>query len=273
MIKPMIYKRSPSLDSRYVVGTRVDATSYEEATRHILDWAKAQESHYICAANVHMLMEAYDNSGFAQVVNHAAIVAPDGMPLVWALGALGVKQVSRVYGPTLTLHVCEGAAQEGISIGLYGGTEESLAAFTAFLNRKFPTLQIVCQIAPPFHALSPAEDHHYTTQIQQSGAQILLVGIGCPKQELWMSQHQGRISAVMLGVGAAFDFHSGRVRQAPVWFQKIGMEWMFRLIMEPRRLWKRYFKHNPRFLLFFAWQWLTTLSTLVHPQKGKDYYS
>jgi N-acetylglucosaminyldiphosphoundecaprenol N-acetyl-beta-D-mannosaminyltransferase len=273
MIKPMIDKGSPSSGSRYVVGTRVDATSYEEATQHILDWAKAQESHYICAANVHMLMEAYDNSGFAQVVNHAAIVTPDGMPLVWALGALGVKQVSRVYGPTLTLHVCEGAAQEGIPIGLYGGTEESLAAFTAFLNQKFPTLQIVCQIAPPFHALSPAEDHHYTTQIQQSGAQILLVGIGCPKQELWMSQHQGRISAVMLGVGAAFDFHSGRVRQAPVWFQRIGMEWMFRLIMEPRRLWKRYFKHNPRFLLFFAWQWLTTLSTLIRPQKGKDYYS
>jgi N-acetylglucosaminyldiphosphoundecaprenol N-acetyl-beta-D-mannosaminyltransferase len=273
MIKPVMNQRTATPGSRYVVGTRVDATSYEEATQQILRWAKAQESHYVCAANVHMLMEAYDNSGFAQVVNHAALVTPDGMPLVWALGALGVKKVSRVYGPTLTLHVCEGAAQQGIPIGLYGGTEESLAAFTAFLKRKFPGIQIVCQIAPPFRTLTSEEDFNYTAQIQQSGAKILLVGIGCPKQEVWMSQHQGRIVAVMLGVGAAFDFHSGRVRQAPAWFQKIGMEWMFRLIMEPRRLWKRYFKHNPRFLLFFAWQWLTSLSTLTRDRKGEDYYS
>lgn len=259
MIKPAISKGKPAVGYRYIIGTRIDATSYEEATQNILSWAEAEKSAYVCAANVHMLMEAYDNSAFAQIVNQADLVTPDGMPLVWALNALGVKNASRVYGPTLTLHVCEGAERRGIPIGLYGGTQESLDAFIVFLKQRFPSLQIACQISPPFRVLTPAEDIAYTNQIRESKARILLAGIGCPKQELWMSQHQSQISAVMLGVGAAFDFHSGRVKQAPVYLQNIGMEWMFRLVMEPRRLWKRYFKHNPRFLIFFAWQWLTSL--------------
>jgi N-acetylglucosaminyldiphosphoundecaprenol N-acetyl-beta-D-mannosaminyltransferase len=257
-----------SLGCRYVVGTRVDATSYEEATQAILQWAEAEKSAYICVANVHMLMEAHDNSGFARVVNHAALVTPDGMPLVWALGVLGVKKASRVYGPTLALHVCEGAAQRGIPIGLYGGTSESIESFTMFLKQSFPTLQIACQISPPFRPLTPEEDREYTAQICHSGCRILLVGIGCPKQELWMSQHQDQISAVMLGVGAAFDFHSGRIKQAPDWLQKMGMEWIFRLIMEPKRLWKRYVKHNPRFLFFFAWQWFTSLLSAFNHREG-----
>jgi N-acetylglucosaminyldiphosphoundecaprenol N-acetyl-beta-D-mannosaminyltransferase len=203
-------------------------------------------------------MEVYDNPAFASVVNSAALVTPDGMPLVWALTALGVKNASRVYGPTLTLYVCEAAAKAGIPIGLYGGTSESLGAFVKFLHQRFPDLQIACKISPPFRPLTPEEDDAYTQQIVESGARILFVGIGCPRQELWMAAHKNRIPAVTLGVGAAFDFHSGRVKQAPSWMQKRGMEWLFRLIMEPKRLWKRYFKHNPRFLLFFMMQWLAS---------------
>ena len=258
------------LENRYILGMRVDATSYEDATQRIVAWAQTRESKYVCISNVHMTMETYDNPTFARLVNDAALVTPDGMPLVLGLRALGVKNASRVYGPTLTLHVCEAAAQMGIKIGLYGGTPESLAAFVEFLQKRFPGIQIACQIAPPFRPLTPEEDAAYTQEIVESGAEILFVGIGCPRQEFWMKAHHNQIPAVMLGVGAAFDFHSGRVKQAPSWMQKISMEWLFRLAMEPKRLWKRYFLHNPRFVLFFLVQWLANLFGLEFFAHQKD---
>lgn len=247
--------RSP-LEHRHIVGMRVDATSYQDATDRILAWAATKTGKYVCASNVHMAMETYDRPTFAQVVNQADLVTPDGMPLVWGLRALGIAHATRVCGPTLTLTVCEAAAQQNVPIALYGGTPESLAAFTNFLVAKFPNIEIACQISPPFRELTPAEDAAYTQQIVDSQAQILFVGIGCPRQELWMAAHQDRIPAVMLGVGAAFDFHSGRIKQAPTWMQQVGLEWLFRLLMEPRRLWKRYFKHNPRFVFLFLMQLL-----------------
>jgi N-acetylglucosaminyldiphosphoundecaprenol N-acetyl-beta-D-mannosaminyltransferase len=239
-----------------ILGMRVDSTSYEDATQRILKWAKEKKSCYVCVANVHMTMESYDSSKFSRIVNNSALVTPDGMPLVWGLKAFGAKNSSRVYGPTLTLHICEAAAKQNIPIGLYGGTSESLESFVNFLRTSFPNIQIVCQISPPFRNLTIEEDTAYTQEIIDSGAQILFVGIGCPKQEFWMAQHDGLIPAVMLGVGAAFDFHSGRVKQAPSWMQKIGLEWLFRLSREPKRLWKRYILHNPRFIFLFLVQWL-----------------
>jgi N-acetylglucosaminyldiphosphoundecaprenol N-acetyl-beta-D-mannosaminyltransferase len=256
-MKPTSYKATP-LEHRYILRMRVDATSYEDATQRVLAWAQAGESCYVCAANVHMTMEVYDSPEFANVVNNSALVTPDGMPLVWALRALGIKNASRIYGPTLTLHVCKAAACEGVPIGLYGGKSESLAAFAEFLQKRFPGIQIPCQILPPFRPLTPEENAAYTQQIVDSGARIILVGIGCPRQEFWMAAHKDCIPAVMLGVGAAFDIHSGRVKQAPSWMQKSGLEWLFRLFMEPKRLWKRYFKHNPRFVLFFLMQWIAS---------------
>jgi N-acetylglucosaminyldiphosphoundecaprenol N-acetyl-beta-D-mannosaminyltransferase len=251
---PSDSKEVSMLAYRHIVGMRVDITNYQDATNKILNWAQQHESKSVFASNVHMTMETYDDPKFAQIVNSADLVTPDGMPLVWALRALGIKDASRVYGPTLTLDVCQAAATNGISIALYGGTAESLVAFTDFLRNRFPSIKIVCQISPPFRPLIKDEDADYTRQIVESGAQIVFVGIGCPRQEIWIAEHQGHIPAVMLGVGAAFDFHSGRVRQAPQLMQKIGLEWLFRLIMEPKRLWKRYFKHNPRFILFFLVQ-------------------
>ncbi len=235
---------------------RTHATSYAAATRQVLDWAHERSPRYVCVANVHMAMETHDDPAFREVVNRADLVTPDGMPLVWSLRALGLKRASRVYGPTLTLHVCEGAAREGVPVALYGGTPESLQDFTALLRSRYPGIQVVCQIAPPFRALTPDEDERYTRELQQSGAAIVFVGIGCPKQERWMAAHTGRLSAVLLGVGAAFDFHSGRVKQAPAVMQRSGLEWLFRLAMEPKRLWKRYTRHNPRFV------WLITRQLL-----------
>jgi N-acetylglucosaminyldiphosphoundecaprenol N-acetyl-beta-D-mannosaminyltransferase len=237
--------------AHHIVGMRVDATSYVEATARVLAWARGGESRYVCAATVHMVMEGYDAPAYQATVNGADLVTPDGMPLVWALRRLGVTGQQRVYGPDLALAVCEAAAATGIPVGLYGGTDEALAALQTVYRQRFPELQIAYAWSPPFRALSAEEDAAAVDEINRSGARILLVGLGCPKQEQWMAAHRGRVRAVMLGVGAAFDFHSGRVRQAPRWMQGAGLEWLFRLVMEPRRLWRRYFKHNPRFVWLF----------------------
>jgi len=204
-------------------------------------------------------MEAFDSPEFRRVVNGADLVTPDGRPLVWALRSLGVKEATQVRGTDLTTRVVERAAREGLPIGLYGGTPELLETFAGILESRYPGVRVVCRIAPPFRPRTPEEDENVTREIRSSGARILFVGIGCPKQERWMEAHKERIPAVMLGVGAAFDFHTGRVRQAPGWMQVAGLEWLFRLLMDPKRLWKRYARHNPRFVALFSLQFLVSL--------------
>ena len=243
-----------SLRSRGVLGMRVDATSYEDAARRVILWARERRSAYVCVSTVHMVMEAFDSASFRGIVNGADLVTPDGKPLVWALKGLGVKGASQVRGTDLTSYVVERAAREGMPVGLYGGTPELLDALVEILQKRYPLLEVACKIAPPFRPLTPEEDEKVTREIVASGARVLLVGIGCPKQERWMVEHKDRIPAVMLGVGAAFDFHTGRVRQAPRWMQATGLEWAFRLAMDPRRLWKRYARHNPRFVAMFLLQ-------------------
>src|SRR5215218_4909360 len=191
-----------SLVSRSVLNTRVDATSYEDASQRVVRWAGEGRSAYVCVAATHLIMEAHDSAALRQGVNGADLVTPDGRPLVWALKALGVKDASQVRGTDLMTHVVERAARENVPIGLYGGTPESLESFVRILKASYPDLRIACQIAPPFRALTPEEDKMVTKEITASGARILFVGIGCPKQERWMAAHKGRIPAIMLGVGA-----------------------------------------------------------------------
>lgn len=242
------------MEHRYILGLRVDATNFKEATRLVLEWARKGESQYVCAANVHMVMEAYDSNTFQRVVNGAGLVVPDGMPLAWGLKMLGVKSQKRINGPELMLQVCEAAASEHVPVGFYGGSPDTLEKLIKKLRMRFPKLTVAYYYSPPYRPLTPAEDADVVKQITESGARILFVGLGCPKQECWMAEHRDKIPAVMLGVGAAFDFHAGKVPQAPRWIQNIGMEWFFRLCMEPKRLWRRYLKHNPRFLILFALQ-------------------
>lgn len=242
--------------SRTVLGMRVDATSYGELSRRVINWAKEARSSYVCVANVHMTMETFDAPDFRRVVNGADLVTPDGKPLVWALKSMGIGDASQVRGADLVTRVIEDAVRRNVPIGLYGGTPESLKDFVRVIKARFPTVRVACEISPPFRPLTPEEDEAFTREIVSSEARILFVGIGCPKQEKWMAEHKGKIPAVMLGVGAAFDFHTGRVRQAPRWMQATGLEWVYRLAMEPRRLWKRYAKHNPRFLVLFLLQLL-----------------
>lgn len=257
MTSSIVYESS-SIASQRILTSRVHSTTYKDATQRIISWSETARSHGVFAANVHMLMEAWDSPEFSNVIDEAELVTADGMPLVWGLRLLGFPSAERVYGPTLTLHVCKAAAEHQIPIGLYGGTQESLQSFEQFLRGRFSDIQVACAISPPFRPLTPEEDNAYTQQIIDSGVRILFVGIGCPKQEFWISAHRDRLPVVMLGVGAAFDFHSGRVKQAPPLLQKIGLEWAFRLAMEPRRLWKRYAYNNPRFVWLFLMQWIAS---------------
>ena len=232
----------------FVVGARVNLTTYSDATDIVVDWSNRRDSRYICVANVHTLMEASDSQEFKRLVSSADLTVPDGMPLVWLLRLKGQRSQQRVYGPTLMLYVMEAAARDGIPVGFYGGKPEVLQSLINQMQARYQDLNAAFSFSPPFRVMSREEDAAIVEQINQSGARILFVGLGCPKQEIWMAEHRGRVKAVMLGVGAAFDFHSGVKRQAPAWVQRIGLEWLFRLIQEPRRLWRRYLYHNPRFI-------------------------
>jgi N-acetylglucosaminyldiphosphoundecaprenol N-acetyl-beta-D-mannosaminyltransferase len=227
----------------------VSGINYSSATGHVKNWAQASLSRCICVANVHTLMEAWDSPKFAAMVNSADLVTPDGMPLVWMMRAKGRREQERVYGPTLMLHLLEIAARENLPVGFYGSRPEVLDVLVTRFQAYYESLKVAYSYSPPFNAASPEEDRAIVEQINQSGVRILFVGLGCPKQEVWMAEHRGLVNAVMLGVGAAFDFHAGVKAQAPVWMQRVGLEWLFRLFTEPRRLWKRYLYHNPRFIL------------------------
>ena len=242
--------------SRHVLGMRVDAVSMDEATRHVIEAARRREPSYVCVANVHMVMEAWDDPTFQGLVNDASMVVADGMPLVWALRALGVTSATRVRGPDLVWSVTAAAARAGVPVALYGGAPDVLTTFGRRLQEHAPQLDIREMISPPFGARSLDEQAEDVVRLRGSGARIVLVGLGCPKQERWMAQHHAAMPAVLIGVGAAFDFHAGRMREAPAWMQRVGAEWLFRLAQEPRRLWRRYARHNPRFVAFFALQLL-----------------
>jgi N-acetylglucosaminyldiphosphoundecaprenol N-acetyl-beta-D-mannosaminyltransferase len=233
---------------------RVDGTSYEDAVERVVGWAEQSGGRYVCVATVHMTMESYDRPSYRQQVNGADLVTPDGMPLVWALRLLGLASQERVYGPQLTLRLLGEAERRGIAVGFFGGTDETLAVLQRELKRQFPALQIAFAHAPPFRQLTAEEDRRVVAEFNASGARILFVGLGCPKQEQWMFAHRQRLDAVMLGVGAAFDFLSGAKNQAPRWMQEGGLEWLFRLLSEPRRLWRRYLYNNPRFVALLGLQ-------------------
>lgn len=243
--------------SREILGLRVDATSYRETAETIALLAADGVAATVCVATVHMVMEAFDDPEFRSIVNAADRVTPDGVPLVWALRWLGVPSAQRVYGPTLLPHVCSLAAQRGLSVGFYGGSPDVLDAMTRRLTERMPQLDIRFRHAPPFRPLPPEEDVRVIEEIRASGIQILFVGLGCPKQERWIAEHTRSLSCVMVGVGAAFDFLAGAKPQAAPWIQRAGLEWLFRLATEPRRLWHRYLYHNPRFLFLLGREFLT----------------
>ncbi len=249
--KRSVPDRSEPFQSRRILGMRVDATSYAETSDAIFDLVAADSGGMVCCATTHMVMECFDDPNLLRKVNSSDRVTPDGVSLLRALGALGVKHATRVYGPLLMLELCARAAASGIPVGFYGGRPEVVAAVQEKILELNPDLKIPFAWSPPFRSLSSNEDTRICDVIEVSDALILFVGLGCPKQELWMAAHRDRLSCVMVGVGAGFDFVAESKAQAPGWMQWLGLEWLFRLASEPRRLWRRYLIGNSRFLYHF----------------------
>jgi N-acetylglucosaminyldiphosphoundecaprenol N-acetyl-beta-D-mannosaminyltransferase len=248
-----------------LLGVQVNAINMELALAQIEIWVAERRANYICVAPAHSIMECVNDPSLLPVFNEAGMVTPDGMAVVWLLRLMGHKEVRRVYGPDLLLAACAHGLERGWRHHFLGGTAETLALLTADLRARFPSLQIAGQTSPPFHPLSAHENEDMIAAVNTSQTDILWVGLGSPRQEAWMNRELGKIKApVMVGVGAAFDFLSGIKPQAPRWVQRIGMEWLFRLINEPKRLWPRY-RQYPKFVLLVLLQHLG----LIHFRKNK----
>lgn len=233
-----------------VLGVRISAIDMDMALDEIERWITVRESHYVCVTGVHGVMESQADPELREIHNRSGLTTPDGMPMVWAGRRAGATWMSRVYGPDLMLAVCERAAGRGWTSYFYGGKEGVPEQLAARLRARFPGLAVVGTESPPFRALSPEEDEAVVRRINEAAPDLLWIGLSTPKQERWMSSHVGRIGApAILGVGAAFDIHAGTLRQAPVWIQRRGLEWLYRLYREPRRLWRRYVSIIPRFVV------------------------
>ncbi|MEL7067974.1 MAG: WecB/TagA/CpsF family glycosyltransferase [Cyanobacteria bacterium J06581_3] len=251
-----------------ILGSNVSVTTYCQVCDRIQTLAQTKQSSYIVAANVHVIMTAYWRSKYRHILNQADLITPDGMPLVMGMRWLGTKHQSRVYGPDLMLAWCDRAAKTQLPIYLYGSTPQTLKRLSANLKDRFPNLQIAGTHSPPFRPLTSAEEAADIARIHQSGAAVVFVGLGCPKQEEWMHRQQGKLNAVMVGVGAAFQFHSDEVTQAPRWMMKYSLEWLFRLCQEPQRLWSRYLLTNTAFVVLFGLQMLKHTLTHRHPEQS-----
>jgi N-acetylglucosaminyldiphosphoundecaprenol N-acetyl-beta-D-mannosaminyltransferase len=239
-----------------VLGAFIDALTWKEALATITRWADKRESRYICICNVHSVITTTRNPAFRSIVNSADLATPDGAPVAWALRKFGFPAQERINGPDLMWKYLEQAELLGQSVFLYGSTDATLERLKERIAQTFPALRVAGAYAPPFRALSAEEDEAEVEMINRSGAQVVFVGLGCPKQEQWMAAHRGRIQAVMLGVGAAFDYHAGTKRRAPIWWQNHGLEWLYRLGTEPHRLMKRYVVTNTLFIFGFSRQLL-----------------
>lgn len=255
--------RQKAFITREVLGVTVSASSYLQTVRKTILWAEHGESRTVVFANVHVVMEARDSLAFRSELNTSDLINPDGVPLVWALRALGIRHATRVYGPDTMRILLRAAELSGLPVGFYGGSTATLTKLLEQVRRRYPALKIAFDMSPPFRPLTNEEDAVIVERIRGSGARLLFVGLGCPKQERWVNRHRGQIPAVMLAVGAAFDFLAQTTPQAPRWMMRVGLEWAFRLASEPRRLAARYLKHNPRFVFLFFLQWIT--------QKGRKY--
>lgn len=245
------------LEPTELFGIRVDVGSMEQAVQTICDRGERREGGLVCVANVDMLTRAKRTPRLATLMRGAVAVVTDGMPLVWALRKLRRRQqASRVYGPGLVLAVCEAAARRGQGVFLYGGTADELTLMQRNLLQRIPGLRIAGAVSPPMLPAEPAFDADIVERINGSGAAIVFVGLGCPKQEFWMDTHQQHLQPISIGVGLAFALVAGTKSQAPAWMRNNGLEWLYRLCQEPGRLWKRYLVGNTLFIGYVLREWL-----------------
>lgn len=241
---------------RYILGAPVTALKLHDVIAQILKWSANHESRVICVANAHMLVEAYFNAEFNVVLQEADTITPDGMPLVWMLQLLGIPTQTRVAGMDILLALMTSAPEHNISVFFVGSEPIILKRMRQRLQHEYPKVQIAGMEPLPFRPLTAQEDKTLVNKINRSGAGVVLVSLGCPKQEIWMNQHKGKINAVMLGLGGVFPIYAGILRHAPAWMRTMSLEWAFRLIQEPKRLWSRYRRVIPLFILLAAKQLL-----------------
>ena len=239
------------LKKRYkVIEIPVNEGTVDATAKTICKLTEDITGKYVCIANVHMLVTARSDIQLFNILKNADIVTSDGMPLVWALKKQGCQNAERVAGPDLTLKLCILASEMDLPVYFFGGTEKSVKALMKCLPQKFPKLKIAGIESPPMLPSKPDIVDSVVNRIEASGAKIVFVGLGCPKQEFWMAEYSKHLPATLIGVGAAFDFLAGTTKRAPLWMQKNGLEWFFRLLSEPRRLWKRYLITNSLFIYY-----------------------
>jgi N-acetylglucosaminyldiphosphoundecaprenol N-acetyl-beta-D-mannosaminyltransferase len=248
-----------AIPTREILGVPVAMTDYGGAIDAMDAMVERNQRGYVCAVAVHALTVGLDDPEMADALDGAALVLPDGMPVVWAANMLGANLHDRVYGPELMLRYSDRCAERGHRVWLYGGRDQgSLVQLALNLRRRHPGINIVGGYSPPFRPMTDEEEDALVDQINEARPDVLWVGIGVPKQEKWMARLRDRLDVpVMCAVGAAFDFHAGRVSQAPRWMQQRGLEWIYRIAQEPRRLLPRYLYFNPRFVLAFARQYMS----------------
>ena len=245
----------PDLPRVNILGTGVNAIAMTQAVDQIACWIEHGITTYVVVSAVNDVMEAHKNASLRRLTNAAGLVTPDGMPLVFLSRRLGYPETSRVYGPDLMLGTSAMLAERGFSSFYYGGADGVPEQLAATMTNRFPGLKIAGTYSPPFRTLTQEEDETVIDQINAAHPDVVWVALGCPKQTYWMAEHRPRLHApVLIGVGAAFDFHTGRIPQAPAWMQRRALEWLFRLGVEPRRLWRRYLIKNPLFMFYVALQ-------------------
>lgn len=235
-----------------ILSVRLDSLQIPDVIQRMEDWISERKcAHYIAVANVHVIMEAHHDLAFGRVLAEAALCVPDGMPLIWVGRMRGHKLQRRVYGPDLLLEFCRKTHERGYRHFFYGGAPGVPEMLAERLKAKFPGLNIAGVYSPPFRSLTREEDAAQVEIINQAAPDVLWVGLGCPKQERWMSEHRDWLRVpVLIGVGQAFDIHSGRSKQAPSWLRERGLEWLCRLLADPRRLWRRYLIYNSQFVIY-----------------------
>jgi N-acetylglucosaminyldiphosphoundecaprenol N-acetyl-beta-D-mannosaminyltransferase len=240
-----------------ILGVGVSVVNMDTAARTIFEWVERRQRHYVCVSGVHGVMESQRSPELRRIHNAAGMVTPDGMPLAWLVRLSGFREGDRVCGPELMPRMFVESQGRGTRHFLYGGSQRALEGMGIRLGEIAPNAVIVGTHSPPYRPLTKQEDADIVTMINDSGADIVWVGLSTPKQERWMADHRGELTApVLIGVGAAFDIHAGLVKRAPQFLRRTGFEWTWRLILEPRRLWRRYLSSNPRFVALVAMQML-----------------
>ncbi len=239
------------MDKINILGSKINVTNIKDLGDKVEKLILSKKTHYICVSNVHTIITGVKDERFKKITNNASLAVPDGMPLVWIGKHRGYKDMEKCSGPDIMTHLFKLSEEKGYTNYFYGGTEDNIKILGNELHAKYPKLKILGMYSPPFRELTKEEDDNIIKKINELKPNILWIGLGAPKQEVWMYQHFEKLSgSVIFGVGAAFNFHSGTLKRAPIWMQKTGLEWLYRLFKEPKRLWKRYLITNSLFIFY-----------------------